>query len=167
MLVGISANFFAQGQNQDATQTLLTLTKQTKNQLDTLINQTYANQTTLQTAENFGLLESLEGNVSLYRQGEENLTLAETQIASGNYGDAQASLIQTLNVFRAVYKSVNTILSVCNPQPENFANAQDLIDANNRAQQRINLVKVSCSNKRYQHSYHCLMRPRIAFSLTR
>ena len=141
MLVVISANFFAQGQNQDATQTLLTLTKQTKNQLDTLINQTYANQTTLQTAENFGLIESLEGNVSLYRQGAENLTLAETQIASGNYGDAQASLIQTLNVFRAVYKSVNTILSICNPQPENFANAQDLIDANNRAQERIIWLK--------------------------
>jgi hypothetical protein len=141
ILVSISANFFAQGQNQNSTKTLLSLTKQTKNQLEFLINQTYANQTVLQTTENFGLREALDANVSLYQQGKENLTLAENQISAGDYASAQASLIRTLNIFRAVYKSVNTISSVCNPQPDNLANALTVIDANNRAQQRINLLK--------------------------
>jgi hypothetical protein len=140
ILVLISANFFAAAQNQSSTQTLLALTQQTKNQLETLINQTYANQTTIQTAENYGLTKALEGNITLYRQGTKNLTLAETQISNGNYDAAQTSLIQALTNFKISYKSLNSILSICNPQPKNL-DAQTVIEANNRAQERITWLK--------------------------
>jgi hypothetical protein len=140
MLVTISANFFAEAASQDSTQTLLTLTQQTKNQLDALINQIKENETTLQTAENYGLRNSFDGNVSLYAQGVENLTLAESQFASGNYDSAQASLIQALNTFHMVYTSMNSILNICDPQPE-LVDAQGLLEANNRAREQINWLR--------------------------
>ncbi len=141
MIVTVSASFFAQAQNQNSTQNLLSLTQQTKNQLDDLINQIYSNETTLQKAENYGLLNSLEGNVSLYVQGVENLTFAESQFAAGNYNGAQVSLIQALNTFKTVNKSVNHILSICYPQPSDQVDAQGLLEANIRARERINLLR--------------------------
>ncbi|MGD6933468.1 MAG: hypothetical protein ACQCN5_04595 [Candidatus Bathyarchaeia archaeon] len=148
MAVMVSANFFAQAQNQDSTQTLLTLTKETRNQLDDLINQISANETTLQKIENYGLLISFEGNVSLYAQGVENLTRAEAQFASGDYNGAQASLIQALSNFKTVNKSMNSILGICNPQPANEADAQGLLEANVRARERISWLKtVVASNE--------------------
>jgi len=140
MLVTISANFFAQAASQDSTQTLLSLTKQTKNQLDTLINQINENETTLQTIENYGLSNSLKGNVSLYAIGVENLALAESQFAAGNYDGAQASLIQALNTFHLVYKSMTSILNICNPQPESI-DAQGLLEANIRSRERISWLR--------------------------
>lgn len=140
MLVTISANFFAQAASQDSTQTLLTLTQQTRNQLDALISQINQNETTLQAPENYGLLSSFEGNVSLYAQGVENLTRAESQFAAGNYDLAQASLIQALNTFRLVHKSMNSILNTCNPQPDSV-DVQGLLEANIRARERISWLR--------------------------
>jgi hypothetical protein len=141
MLTTLSANFFAEAQNQDSTQTLLSLTKQTKNQLDSLINQTYANETTLQTIEAYGLLNMFEGNISLYSYGVKNLTKAESQVAQGNYNAAQSSMLQALATFKAVFNSVNYISNICNPKTSFFEDAKSLLEANTRAQERITLLK--------------------------
>lgn len=134
--------FYVQGQIQASpAEELVKLADRAEQQVKNLIDLVYANETALQTIEDFGLLDELEGNVTLYNQGAENLTEAHSALESTDYEGAIAYATEALRIFREVFRSIHIILEDTGLQKGHLVDSQGLLEAITRSLERIDRLR--------------------------
>lgn len=121
---------------------LVKLADRAERQVSNLVDLVYRNETALQKIENIGLLDELEANVSLYKEGVENLSAAHNALDAVDYESAVNYLIKALKVFREVYSSIHVILEAVGLQKGQLVDNQGLLEAVTRQLQRIE--RLSC-----------------------
>lgn len=138
----VSAIFYAQGQNQESTaEKFVELADKAGQKVKDLIDLVYANETALQTIGDAGLLDELEGNVTLYCEGAENVTNAYDALAVGDYEGAIANATEALSVFREVFSSIHIILCNSGLQKGHLVDSQGLLEAIRRAIEKIERLR--------------------------
>jgi len=98
-------------------------------QVKNLIELMYANETALKQIEDFGLIDELNGNLTLYDEGVANLEQAHEALESANYDAAVDIATEALRIFREIFKSINIILEEAGLQKGQLVDAQGLLEA--------------------------------------
>ena len=138
----VSAIFYAQGQNQESTaEKFVELADKAGQKVKDLIDLVYANETALQTIGDAGLLDELEGNVTLYYEGAENVTNAYDALAVEDYEGAIANATQALSIFREVFSSIHIILCNSGLHKGHLVDSQGLLEAIRRAIEKIERLR--------------------------
>ncbi|MCW4046392.1 MAG: hypothetical protein NWE99_02365 [Candidatus Bathyarchaeota archaeon] len=133
-----SAIFAGQAQVQATTaEAMIELADRAEQQVKNLIDLVYANDTALQMIEDAGLLDELEGNVTLYNQGVENLTKAHAALKIEDYETAVEYATDALSIFREVFSSIHIILDKAGVQKGQLTDNQGLLEAVTRALERV------------------------------
>jgi hypothetical protein len=132
----LSSVFYVNGQTPQASTELVKLAEGASQQVKSLIDSIFANETALQTIDNSSLLGQLSGNVTRYTEGAEKLTQAQNQLENSNYAEAVAFANEALGTFRDSFKSINRILANAGLQNGTMVDAQGLLDAYSRALER-------------------------------
>jgi tetratricopeptide (TPR) repeat protein len=117
------------------------LADKTQEQVQALIDLTRANATALDKIEQAGLMDELEGNESLFSQGVGNLTLAYNALEAGDYQGAVANATNAFKIFRQVFVALHAILSEAGVSQGGLVDAQGLIEAMERAFERIEKLR--------------------------
>jgi len=137
-----SAILYGQGQIQATpAEQVVELADRAEQQVKNLIDLVYANETALQQIENVGLLDELEGNVTLYDEGVGNLTAAYDALEIPDYEAAVDYLTEALRVFREVFSSIHVILEAAGLQKGHLVDNQGLLEAMTRELQRIDRLR--------------------------
>jgi methyl-accepting chemotaxis protein len=135
--VPASAKFYTEKQ----TEKFVELAEKAGQKVNNLIKNIYVNETALDTIEGAGYLEALEGNVTLYNRGLQNVTYAYTALNMSDYQGAIANATEALQIFREVFKSLNIILEYSGVQKGQLIDAQGLIVAMQRSLERIERLR--------------------------
>jgi uncharacterized membrane protein YgcG len=137
-----SAILYGQAQIQATpAEELVELADRAEQQVKNLIDLLYANETALQQIEDEGLLDELEGNVTLYDEGVGNLTAAHDALEIADYEGAVAYATEALGVFREVFSSIHVILEAAGLQKGHLVDNQGLLEAISRELQRIDRLR--------------------------
>jgi len=133
----------AQGQIQVASaENFVKIVERAASKVQSLIDLIYANETALKTIEDVGLLDELEGKVTLYEdEGLVKLAAAQQALADSEYDAAVDSAVEALGVFRAVYSSIHVILEAADLQKGHLIENQGLLEAITRELQRIDRLR--------------------------
>jgi flagellin-specific chaperone FliS len=138
----VSAIFYGQGQIQASpAEELVKLADRAEQQVKNLIDLVYANETALQKIEDVGLLDELEGNVTLYDEGAGNLTAAHDALEAADYEAAVDYATEALSIFREVFSSIHMILEEAGLQKGQLVDNQGLLEAMTRQLQRIDRLR--------------------------
>jgi flagellin-specific chaperone FliS len=130
---------YAQNQ-EERVDKFVELAERAKDKTENLINITYANQTALDTIlDNFE--DELNGNMSLFNRGVDNLTMARQSQEYNNYEGAVANATEAMSIFREVYKAFNTIFAESGVQRGQLVDAQGLIQVMKRTLDRIERLR--------------------------
>ena len=89
---------------------LLRIANRTAARVERLIERIYANESLIETLSNAGLLDDLEGNVTLFEEAKSLLGEAYVAIESGEYEEAVEKITDAMSTFRAVFKAIHRIL---------------------------------------------------------
>jgi len=137
-----SAILYGKAQVQEApAEELVEVADKAEQQVKNLIDLVYANETALQKIDAVGLLDELEGNVTLYGEGVANLTAAYDSLETSDYDAAVDYATEALGVFREVYSSIHVILEAAGLQKGHLVDNQGLLDAVARELQRIDQLR--------------------------
>ena len=137
-----SAILYGQAQVQEApAEELVEVADKAEQQAKNLIDLVYANETALQKIEEVGLLDELEGNVTLYGEGVANLTAAYDSLETSDYDAAVDYATEALSIFREVYSSIHVILEAAGLQKDHLVDHQGLLEAMARELQRIDQLR--------------------------
>ena len=138
----VSAIFAGQGQIQASpAEELVEVADRAEQQVKTLIDLVYANESALQKIEDVGLLDALDGNVTLYSEGVGNLTAAYDALEIADYEGAVDYATEALSVFREVFSSIHVILEAAGIQKGHLVDNQGLLEAMTRQLQRIDRLR--------------------------
>jgi len=142
------------GENEDATepepkkyffamraQKLLISANRTANRIEIYIERIYSNESLIGNLTEAGLLDDLEGNVTLFEDAKELLKEASEEIASNNYEDAIDKIIEAMKIFREVFVALHKIIEDYVAPVRNQMIAQGLIVAMRRALERIERIR--------------------------
>jgi tetratricopeptide (TPR) repeat protein len=137
-----SAILYGQAQIQATpTEEMVEVADRAEQQVKNLIDLVYANETALQIIEDVGLLDELEGNVTLYDTGVANLTAAHDALDMADYEGAVDYATEALSVFREVFSSIHVILEAAGLQKGHLVDNQGLLEAMTRQLQRIDRLR--------------------------
>jgi hypothetical protein len=137
-----SAILYGQAQIQKApAEELVEVADRAEQQVKDLIDLVYANETALQKIEDVGLLDELEGNVTLYDGGVADLTAAHDALDLADYEGAVDYATEALSVFREVFSSIHVILEAAGLQKGHLVDNQGLLEAMTRQLQRIDRLR--------------------------
>ena len=123
------------------TEELVDLADRAEQQVKNLIDLVYADETVLQKIEDFGLLDEVESNVTLYKEGVANLTAAYEALDAPDYEGAVDYATEALGVFREVFGSIHVILEAAGLQKGQLVDNQGLLEAMTRQLQRIDRLR--------------------------
>jgi flagellin-specific chaperone FliS len=133
---------FGQGQIQATpAEELVEVADRAEQQVKNLIDLVYANETALQKIEDVGLIDELEGNVTLYDEGVGNLTAAHDALEIADYEGAVDYATEALSIFREVFSSIHMILEDAGLQKGHLVDNQGLLEAITRQLQRIDRLR--------------------------
>lgn len=137
-----SAIFYGQGQIQATpAEEIVKLADRAEQQVKNLVDLVYANDTSLQKIEDAGLIDELEGNVTLYDEGVGNLRIAHEALETADYEGAIDYAIEALSIFREVFSSIHMILEDAGLQKGQLVDNQGLLEAMTRQLQRIDRLR--------------------------
>ena len=138
----ISAIFYGHGQIQSMpAEELVELADRAEQQVKNLIDLVYANDTAIQKVKDFGLIDFLESNVTLYDQGVGNLTAAHDALEITDHANAVEYAISALSIFREVFSSIHLILEDAGLNKGQLIDNQGLLEAITRLLQRIDWLR--------------------------
>jgi len=135
-----AAMFYGQGQCSVSAKAekIVEFADRAGQQVDYLIDLVYVNTTAIEDA---GLLDELEGNVTLFDEGLANVTEAYVALEAEDYEGAIANATQALRIFREVFRSIHIILRDSGVQKGQIIDAQGLLEAMRRALERIEQLR--------------------------
>lgn len=137
-----SAILYGQAQNQlTPAEQLVEIADRADQQVKNLIDLVYSNETALQKIEDVGLLDELEGNVTLHNEGVANLTAAYEALDAADYEGVVDYATEALRVFREIFSSINVILEAAGLQKGQLIDNQGLLEAMTRQLQRIDRLR--------------------------
>ena len=137
-----SAILYGQAQIQATpAEEMVEVADRAEQQVKNLIDLVYANETALQKIEDVGLLDELEGNVTLYDAGVANLTAAHDALDMADYEGAVDYATEALSVFREAFSSIHVILEAAGLQKGHLVDNQGLLEAMTRQLQRIDRLR--------------------------
>jgi hypothetical protein len=137
-----SAILYGQAQIQATpAEEMVEVADRAEQQVKNLIDLVYGNETALQKIEDVGLLDELEGNVTLYDAGVANLTAAHDALDMADYEGAVDYATEALSVFREVFSSIHVILEAAGLQKGHLVDNQGLLEAMTRQLQRIDRLR--------------------------
>jgi len=141
--VPASAMLYTQAQSREnnPAEKFVELADRARQRVEDLINLMYANETAIKAIEEAGLLDELEGNVTLFNEGVENVTNAYKALEIGDYEEAIANTTYALRIFREVFRSIHIILKDSELQKGQLIDAQGLLEAMRRALERIERLR--------------------------
>jgi tetratricopeptide (TPR) repeat protein len=106
------------------------------------INLIYANQTAIDAITKAGLKAELDANQTQFNYANNTLlNNARTALTAGDFSGAIANATQALGIFRDVFKAINAILVDSKVQRGQLIEAQGLIEAMERAMDRIQKLR--------------------------
>jgi len=117
------------------------LAERARDKTETLINITYANTTAMQNITDAGLYDEFMANVTLFDKAAQNVTNAQERLDAGDLEGAIANVTYALEVFRDVFKAIHIILRDSGLAKGELIDAQGLIQAMNRALERIDRLR--------------------------
>jgi len=120
---------------------LVEMADRAEQRVDNLIRLIFANETANKTITDAGLMDELEGNVTLFNQGVGNLTMAHDAFDDGDYQGAIANATDALRIFCEVFKAVHYIMEQAGVDKGRLIDAQGLIQAMQRALERIERLR--------------------------
>ena len=106
-----------------------------------LIDLVYANTTVVDMIETAGLTDDFGGNVTLYGEGNENVTNANLALENDDYEGAIANSTEALSIFREVYRSIQIILYNSDVKIGQLVDVDELEEAIERSLDRITELK--------------------------
>jgi len=106
-----------------------------------LIDLVYANTTVVDMIETAGLTDDFGGNVTLYGEGNENVTNANLALENDDYEGAIANATEALSIFREVYRSIQIILYNSDVKIGQLVDVDELEEAIERSLDRITELK--------------------------
>jgi len=109
--------------------------------VDNLIRLIFANETANKTITDAGLMDELEGNVTLFNEGVGSLTKAHNAFEVGDYQGAIANATDALRIFCEVFKAIHYIMEQAGVAKGRLIDAQGLIQAMQRALERIERLR--------------------------
>ena len=137
-----SAILYGQAQIQATpAEEMVEVADRAEQQVKDLIDLVYANETALQKIEDVGLLDELEGNVTLYDAGVANLTASHDALDMADYEGAVDYATEALSVFREAFSSIHVILEAAGLQKGHLVDNQGLLEAMTRQLQRIDRLR--------------------------
>ncbi len=137
-----SALLYGQGQIQESlAEKIVDVADKAEQKVKNIIDLIYANETALQKIEEVGLVEELEGNVTLFGEGVASLTAAYDSLEISDYDLAADYATESLSVFRGVYSFIQVILEAAGLQKGYLVDNQGLLEAVMRELQRIDYLR--------------------------
>ena len=110
-----------------------------------LIDLVSANATALELIETAGLTDAFEANVTLYGEGQENVTNALACLQAEDYEGAIENATEAMSIFREVYRAINTILCDADAKICQSVDPEELEDAIDRSLEKIEELKALIS----------------------
>jgi len=137
-----SALLYGQGQIQESlSEKLVDVADKAEQKVKNIIDLIYANETALQKIEEVGLVEELEGNVTLFGEGVASLTGAYDSLEISDYDIAADYATESLSVFREVYSFIHVILEAAGLQKGYVVDNQGLLEVVMHESQRIDYLR--------------------------
>jgi translation initiation factor 2B subunit (eIF-2B alpha/beta/delta family) len=133
----VSAVMYGQSPNFKAAK-IVEFADRAEQRVQDLIDLVYLNTTEI---DNAGLLDELDGNVTLFNLGAANVTAAQSALEAENYEGAIANATQALQIFREVFQSIHFILNESGIQQGDIVDGQGLLVAMRRALERIERLR--------------------------
>jgi len=130
-----------QSQEERKAEKLVELAEGAQKRVDNLIRLIFANVTANETITNFGLMDDLIANVTLFKEGLGNLTKAYDALEAEDYQGAIANATDALGIFREVFRAIHVILDQSGVSKGKLVDAQGLIQAMQRALERIERLR--------------------------
>ena len=138
----VSAILYVQDEIQKKpAEQLVDVVDKAEQQVKNLIDLVYANESALDKIEEVGLIDELENNVALYKEGMGDLTSAHDSLELEYYEDAVGDATQALRVFREVFISIHKILEGAGLQKGQLIDSQGLLEAMTRQLQTIDRLR--------------------------
>jgi DNA repair exonuclease SbcCD ATPase subunit len=106
-----------------------------------LIFRVEGNETIKTKIADASLTEAFEANVSLYYQGVSKFDEADGLLGVDDFEGAISAATQALSIFREVYRSINSILVDSDVRLRHFVSAEELTEAIERSQERVDELK--------------------------
>jgi len=133
-----STQAYAQSSEEKRVEKFVEVAERASERVNNLIEFIYANETAMNAINATpGLYEELEGNRSLFETGMCALSNATDALSAGEFQLAIANATEALGIFREVFKALNDILAEAGVPRGQLIDAQGLIEAMKRAQDRI------------------------------
>ncbi len=120
---------------------MLEIANRTATRIKYFIDKIYDNQSLIEELTNAGLIDDLEGNVSLFDDAKDLLKDALEAIELEDYEGAIANVTEAMKIFREVYRALHKITENYMVAMRNRVIALGLIVAMQRALQRIEQIE--------------------------
>ncbi|MBS7614178.1 hypothetical protein KEJ18_00315 [Candidatus Bathyarchaeota archaeon] len=120
---------------------LVALADKTQERVQSFIDLIYANVTALNLIGQAGLMDELEGNITLFSHGIGNLTAAHEMLGASNYQGAVANATEAFHVFKQVFVALHVILDKSGVQKGELIDAQGLLEAMRRTLEKIEKLR--------------------------
>jgi predicted RNase H-like HicB family nuclease len=149
LLVSVSSvsALYSQQTPETRANRLVEIAEDTSQTVGDFIDLVYSNVTILEMIDDAGFTSELEGNVTLYDEGVENVTNAVECLENEDYECAIANATEALSIFREAYKSIHIILYNSDVKISPFLIVDELGDAIDRSIVRVGELKVLISTE--------------------
>lgn len=143
--VGSSALVLGQPTIENRATRIVQIAEDASETVGNLIFRIEGNETIISKIGAASLTEAFEANVSLYYQGVNKFDEAEGLLGVDDYEGAVLAATEAMRIFREVYRSINSILVDSDVRLRPFVSVEELKDAIERSQERVDELKALIS----------------------
>ena len=143
IIISLSSISAVLGQTFDETRAnrITEISENAAEKVGDLIDLVFSNSTILEMIDAANLTDALDGNITLYNTGLENVTNANECLLIEDYDGAIANATEALSIFREVYRSIHLILYEAEVTVGQYIDADELEEAIDRSIARVDELK--------------------------
>jgi hypothetical protein len=145
--VGSSALVLGQPTIENRSTRIVQIAEDASETVGNLILRIEGNETIKTKIAEAELTEEFDNNVSLYYQGVSKYDEADALLGDGDYEGAISNATEALSIFREVYRSINRILIDSDVILRPLVSAEELQEAIERSQERVDELKTLISTE--------------------
>ena len=143
IIISLSSISAVLGQTFDETRAnrITEISENASEKVGDLIDLVFSNSTILEMIDAANLTDTLDGNITLYNTGLENVTNANECLLIEDYDGAIANATEALSIFREVYRSIHLMLYEAEVTVGQYIDADELEEAIDRSIARVDELK--------------------------